>query len=125
MLVEGDFYLLSHALNQIILNAIKYTPHDSNIEVDVKKSGQFARIVVRDGGGGIPEGMEDKIFEKFFRLPGTPAGGLGLGLPIARSIVELHGGHVTAKNRENGIGAEIQISLPTRPAPVELQRAIQ
>jgi two-component system, OmpR family, sensor histidine kinase KdpD len=125
VLVEGDFYLLSHALNQVILNAIKYSPADSRIEVESVSDETGARILVRDNGQGIPEGLERKIFEKFYRVPGTAAGGLGLGLSIANSIVELHGGRMSVQNRLDSAGAVFEIRLPTKPAPLALQKAMQ
>jgi two-component system, OmpR family, sensor histidine kinase KdpD len=125
VLVEGDFYLLSHALNQVVLNAIKYTPENSKIEIESLASEDEARIIVRDNGKGIPEGLERKIFEKFYRTPGTPVGGLGLGLSIASSIIELHGGRMWARNRVDSTGAVFEIRLPSKPAPAALQKAMQ
>ena len=125
VLVEGDFQLLSHALNQIILNAIKYSDSDTKIEVEFLKDHGRARILVRDEGKGIPEGLERQIFEKFYRLPGTPAGGMGLGLTITSNIVELHGGKVSARNRTDRNGAIFEIELPLQVAPQELQEAIR
>lgn len=124
VLIEGDFSLLAHALEQIVLNAVKYSPDGSLIEVEILRDNFHARLLVRDEGRGIPAGSEGKIFERFYRLPGTPAGGLGLGLAIVSSIVELHGGKVTARNRPEGAGSVFEVLLPWKPAPPALREAL-
>ncbi len=125
ILVEADFLLLSHAVGQILLNAIKYSLEGSKVEVEFLKDMNCARILVRDEGSGIPIGMENQIFEKFFRLPGTPSGGLGLGLTIVNNIVELHDGKVSARNRTDKKGSIFEISIPWRQAPAALQEAMK
>ncbi|MGE4130781.1 MAG: ATP-binding protein [Bdellovibrionales bacterium] len=125
IVLEADFRLLSHSLIQLILNAAKYSPKEGNIDLEIFRDASRIRIMVRDEGGGIPSGQEAKIFDKFFRLPGTPTGGLGLGLTIASSIVELHGGKVLARNRTDKIGAVFEIELPYRVPPRELVEAMQ
>jgi two-component system sensor histidine kinase KdpD len=125
VVIEGDFRLLSHALNQLILNAAKYSPDGSRIEVDLLKDNISARLVVRDEGRGIPEGEEKKIFDRFYRMPGSPAGGLGLGLAIVSGIAELHGGRASARNRREGSGAVFEISLPLKPMPLALREALE
>jgi two-component system, OmpR family, sensor histidine kinase KdpD len=124
VVIEGDFQLLLHSLNQLVTNAMKYSPDGTKIEIELLKDNYHARILVRDEGRGIPEGSEKQIFERFYRLPGTPAGGLGLGLTIVSSIVELHGGKVSARNRADGKGAIFEISLPLKPAPAALREAM-
>ncbi|MGE3262771.1 MAG: ATP-binding protein [Bacteriovoracia bacterium] len=124
LLIEGDYQLLLHCLVQLVMNAIKYSPDGTRIEVDLIRDSSRNRILVRDEGRGIPEGMEKQIFERFFRLPGTPAGGLGLGLTIVKSIVELHGGRVSARNRSDRQGAIFEISLPLRQPPAALREAM-
>lgn len=125
VLLEADFHLLSHALNQLVMNAIKYSEDRTRIEVEILKENYQARILVKDEGRGIPAGMEKNVFEKFFRVPGTPAGGLGLGLSIVSNMVELHGGKVTAWNRADRSGAIFEMQLPWRPAPAALQEALR
>jgi two-component system sensor histidine kinase KdpD len=117
VLIEADFKLLDHALAQLVLNAVKYSKPGSEIEIEVKSDQSEIQIIVRDHGKGFPPGSVDKIFDRFYRVPGTPAGGLGLGLAIVRSIIELHGGRVTAQNRGDGLGAEMTLILPYQAAP--------
>lgn len=123
--IEGDFRLLSHALNQLILNAAKYSPDGSRIEVDILKDNISARLLVKDEGKGVPEGEEKKIFDRFYRMAGSPAGGLGLGLAIVSAIAELHGGKATARSRREGSGAVFEISLPRKPMPAALREALE
>jgi two-component system sensor histidine kinase KdpD len=68
-------------------------------------------ISIADHGPGLAPGEENKVFEKFYRGPRTRPGGLGLGLSIARQLVEAHGGEIVAQNREDG-GARFSIRLP-------------
>lgn len=125
ILIEGDFKLLSHALNQLVLNAARYSDPSAKIEIEMNATADKATIKVTDEGKGIPEGSESQIFEKFYRLPGTPTGGLGLGLTIASNIVSLHGGTLTARNRSDRTGSIFEITLPMKVAPQELQEALR
>lgn len=125
--MEGDFKLLEHALRNLILNAAKYTPKDSKIEVNVNTQKDFIKISVIDEGKGFPPDQSDLLFEKFYRVPGTPAGGLGLGLSIVKNIVELHGGKVAAVNRmerENKSGAIFEMTIPNKMQPETLKGVV-
>lgn len=124
ILFEGDFQLLDHAFSQLILNAAKYGKAGSKIEILSEVSGKNVRIKFRDEGPGIAIGYESQIFERFYRLPGTAAGGLGLGLSIVKNIVELHGGTVTAANRTDTLGAELTVELPLKTVPPLLTEAL-
>ncbi len=124
VLVEGDFQLLDHAFAQLVLNAAKYGNPDTEIGIVVEMRDGKIHVKVRDEGPGIPAGLENHLFEKFFRAPGTPAGGIGLGLSIVRNIVELHGGKVAARNRFDIHGAEFEVELPYKVAPTVLQEAL-
>lgn len=122
-LVEGDFKLLHHALLNLVLNAIRYS--DGAIELEVESSERGIKILVKDFGKGLPQGKEHLLFEKFYRLPETPSGGIGLGLSIVKSIVELHGGNVIARDRTDASGAQFEIILPVRATPAELKEIIK
>lgn len=124
-LVEGDFKLLQHALANILLNATKYSPSDSEIEIEVKSQDPNIVISVKDRGKGIEKGAEELLFEKFYRAPGTPSGGIGLGLSIAKNIVELHNGKIKARNRDDGQGAIFDFELPNRQPPTRLQEIVR
>lgn len=120
--VEADFHLLEQALSNLLLNAAYYSPEGSEIRVEVSRDDGHAVLSVADHGPGIPQDLLEKVFEKFFRVPGSPAGGTGLGLSIAKSLVEANGGQIKAENRPGG--AEFRISLPWREAPPELRRVL-
>jgi two-component system sensor histidine kinase KdpD len=124
-LVQGDFRLLHHALANILLNATKYTPQSSDIEIEVHKDATKVLLSVKDHGPGIPKGMEEKLFEKFYRPHETKPGGIGLGLSIVKNIIELHGGSVHAKNRSDTKGAIFQWELPVQEAPMKLREIIE
>ncbi len=110
-LVEFDFQLFEMLLNNLIGNAIEYSPRGSTIEIEAKTSGDFLILSVSDEGKGIPEDQFNVIFEKFYRMPESPAPGVGLGLPIAKTIAEIHQGYLKAENRLTG-GAKFSVFLP-------------
>ncbi|MGZ3722301.1 MAG: sensor histidine kinase, partial [Bdellovibrionales bacterium] len=93
-----------------------YSPVGSEISVGVKMSGDKTLIIsVTDQGPGIPEEDRERIFEKFYRLPGTPTGGTGLGLSIVKSIVEVHQGKVYVEDAAGGSRFVIEIPVTTPP----------
>ncbi|MFO0725138.1 MAG: HAMP domain-containing sensor histidine kinase [Myxococcota bacterium] len=108
--VQGDHDRLVRVVTNLLTNAAKYAPADKEIELEV----EGASLRVKDRGPGVPESALPRLFEPFYRVGGTSAGGLGLGLMIAQQIVGLHGGSIGAKNREGG-GLEVFFSLPTAP----------
>jgi two-component system, OmpR family, sensor histidine kinase KdpD len=112
---DGD--LLRKALAQIVENARKYAPPDTPIEITAAQEGGRVTIAVADRGPGIRPDELDKVFAKFYRGRAGTASveGTGMGLAIAKSIVEAHGGNVRAANRPGG-GALITMSLPVAPA---------
>ena len=124
ILIEGDFKLLDHAFTNILLNATKYSPPNSDIDIVVNSFSDNVRISIRDYGIGIQKGSESSLFEKFYRASNVSAGGIGLGLAIAKNIIELHGGTVIAKNRDDAKGAVFECTLPSTPAPVKLQETL-
>ena len=115
-LVKMDYALMEQALTNLLLNAALYTPKGSEIRIDCVQEGNECVITVSDNGPGLPPGSEGKVFEKFFRLPGTQSGGTGLGLSIARGFVEAHRGSIRAERRKEG-GTRFVIRLPFEPAP--------
>lgn len=124
ILIEGDFKLLKHALINLLQNASRYSKPESPIEIDVESVAKGVRIAVKDYGQGLLPGEEQKIFKKFYRIPGTPVGGLGLGLSIVQNIIELHGGSVHAYNREKLKGAVFECLLPVRTPPKKLKEML-
>ncbi|HEY2569087.1 MAG TPA: sensor histidine kinase KdpD [Candidatus Udaeobacter sp.] len=109
--VSVDARLVQQALNALLSNAAAHGGSNKPIEVSVARDGTTLVISVADRGPGLAPGEENKIFEKFYRGPRTRPGGLGLGLSIARQLVEAHGGELVAQNRVGG-GARFSIRLP-------------
>jgi two-component system sensor histidine kinase KdpD len=115
-LVRMDFVLMEQAIANLVLNAAVHTRPGCEILIDsLTQEGELV-IRVSDNGPGIPGELIERIFDKFYRLPGTPAGGSGLGLSIVKGFVEGQGGRVHAANREKG-GAVFTIVLPCEVQP--------
>lgn len=110
-----DPQLLAQAVNNLLINAIKYSPEASEVEVSTATDDEGrVRIEVRDHGYGIPKGFQTRVFEKFFRLERdvkSETVGTGLGLALVKEIVERHNGQVTLES-ETGKGSTFTIRLP-------------
>jgi signal transduction histidine kinase len=95
----------------LVDNAIRHSPTDGRVAVEVRSDGAGASLVVEDDGPGIrPEDLPH-LFERFYRANGAPGGGTGLGLAIAAWIVDRHGGEIEVANRVEG-GARFVVHLP-------------
>jgi two-component system sensor histidine kinase KdpD len=111
-LVSLDYVLIVHVLSNVIDNALKYSPEGSPLEIlaQVKKNEML--ISVLDRGLGIPEGDQERVFDKFYRVQRPDqVTGTGLGLAICKGIVEAHGGRIWARNRDGG-GTVLTLALP-------------
>jgi signal transduction histidine kinase len=112
--ILSDADLIAEALTNLIANAIKYSPVNTEIVVEARDAGDALIVEIRDQGYGVSADALPKIFEKFYRVPrvedaGVP--GTGLGLALVREIVELHGGRVTVES-EVGVGSTFTVRLP-------------
>ena len=115
LVIDGDADRLSQVISNLLTNASKYSESGTTIRVTAVAAGDRARLSVRDDGIGIPSHMLERIFERFIQQPqplDRAKGGLGLGLTIVRSLVELHGGTVTATSDGLGKGSEFLVELP-------------
>jgi two-component system, OmpR family, sensor histidine kinase KdpD len=108
-----DHTLIEQAVAKLLANAGSHTPARLPIEVDAEYTSDHLLISVSDRGPGIPIEATERLFEKFYRGGNRKTGGLGLGLSIARGLIEAHGGRLTAENRDGG-GARFTIKLPVR-----------
>jgi two-component system sensor histidine kinase KdpD len=116
-LVDMDDVLIEQVVINLLDNAAKYTPAGSPISVTVTGDPERVIVEVADRGPGLPAGSEERIFEKFYRSGTAPGRGAGLGLAIAKGIVEAHGGRIWAHTLPEG-GAAFFFSLPiTGPPP--------
>jgi signal transduction histidine kinase len=111
--VAADRLQLKHAVLNLVLNALQATPAGGAIGIETGGDAGALSIVVRDTGEGMPEEVLPRVFDAFFS---TREGGTGLGLPIARRIVEAHGGTLVLTSRE-GAGTVATISLPAASGP--------
>jgi len=116
-LVEFDAVLIERVLCNLLENAAKYTPAQSEIRIGAQTRGTEIQVSVTDNGPGLAPGSEETIFEKFTRgerESATP--GVGLGLAISRAIVEAHRGRIWAENDAAG-GARFIFALPVGTPP--------
>ncbi|MDD5126392.1 DUF4118 domain-containing protein, partial [Methylovulum sp.] len=117
LMVYVDAVMIEQVLINLLENALRYTPDNSPLEVTAKASADSVEISVADQGQGLPEGGENKLFEKFYRVRNEAAqSGVGLGLAICKAIIEVHGGSIHAQNRPEG-GAVFSFMIPLGHAP--------
>jgi two-component system sensor histidine kinase KdpD len=109
--ISVDSRLIQQALGSLLSNAVAHGKSEQPIEVSAARDDSMLVISVADHGPGLEPGEQSKVFEKFYRGLRTRPGGLGLGLSIARQLVEAHGGQIIAQNRPDG-GARFSIRLP-------------
>ena len=120
--VEGDPVRLHQILNNLLTNAIKFTPDGGRITVELAQVGPAARITVSDTGRGIAPDFVPRVFERFHQAEAAsqPHDGLGLGLGIVRYLVERHGGTIAAASPGLGQGATFSVTLPLSPEEAEV-----
>jgi signal transduction histidine kinase len=101
-------------LGNLLENALRHTPEDGFVRINLEARELSAELTVRDSGIGIPNDALEQIFERFYRVDSSrnrASGGSGLGLAIVRAVIEAHGGIILARNAQGG-GAEFRVSLP-------------
>jgi CheY-like chemotaxis protein len=116
--IIGDADRLQQVVWNLLSNAIKFTPRGGRVQVRLRREHSFVEIAVADNGQGISSEFLPYVFDRFRQAdakPGAPKAGLGLGLAIVRSIVELHGGTVSVQSDGLGKGATFVVRLPTAP----------
>ena len=112
LIVEGNAELLHRAVENVVRNAVKYTGEGTEVSVALRAEAGRALLTVADRGPGLPEAELARVFEPFYRAPGSAGKGFGLGLAIAQLAVQAHGGTIRAVNAPEG-GLRVEISLPT------------
>lgn len=110
--VRADARAIAEVIYNLVENAVKYSPLGLTITLSAGAAGDQVEIAVNDQGQGIAEHMRERVFEKFVRLGEGPVSGLGLGLSIARGIVEAHHGMIRIEDGDNGRGAKVVVTLP-------------
>ena len=139
VIVDGDFARLSQAISNLLDNAVKFTPDGGIITLALRTEGGEARLAVRDTGPGIQPAKRPALFNALVRLDEADhasQGGLGLGLSIAKALIDLHGGTMAIRDNPAGPGSEFELCLPladaapraaveeTAPAPMRPQRVL-
>jgi two-component system, sensor histidine kinase len=119
--VHGDPARLSQVLTNLLNNSAKYTPRGGEIALSTARDEGWAIVRVRDNGMGIPAESLPSVFEMFGQLdrPDKAPGGLGIGLALARRLVDLHGGTLIARSDGAGLGAEFEVRLPSIAAGLD------
>jgi two-component system sensor histidine kinase CpxA len=114
--LRGNRELLSSAIENVLRNAVRYSPHGASVEVSVvRREAAGLSISIRDQGPGVPAGELERIFEPFYRVAESrdrDSGGEGIGLAITSQVMKAHGGTARAANRTGG-GLEVSLSLPS------------
>ena len=113
--VQGDAVRLTQVLSNLINNAVKFSEPGENIRLTVALDGEEAVLAVKDRGIGIPQEKLEEVFEMFAQLDRSlerSRSGLGLGLALARQIVQMHGGTIRAESAGPGLGSEFTVRLP-------------
>ena len=113
--VEGDFVRLSQVVANLLNNAAKYTDPGGRIALSVQREGAEAEIRVQDNGVGLAPELLPRIFDMFAQADrARAAGGLGIGLALAKMLVDLHGGRIEARSGGVGRGSEFAVRLPVK-----------
>ncbi len=100
-------------LNNLIGNAIRHTPSNGQVIVDARREDDYVYLSVEDSGPGIPEDYREKVFERFFRMPGQSASGAGLGLSITQTLCRRNGVEISVGTSERLGGARFMLKLRT------------
>jgi signal transduction histidine kinase len=109
--VLADPARIDHVFTNLLTNALKFTPAGGKITISVQPEGKLVRFTVTDTGIGIPQEHLSRIFDRFYRVVRKDqVSGAGLGLAIAKEIVQAHGGEITARSRE-GEGSSFSFTL--------------
>ncbi len=112
--VSGNAELLRSAVENVVLNAVRYTAPETTVDVNLQRDTASAKLIVRDHGPGVPEKELQNIFRPFYRIANArddQSGGAGLGLAITDKVIRLHRGTVNAVNLADG-GLEVRIEVP-------------
>jgi PAS domain S-box-containing protein len=120
--LHGDLTRLAQVYSNVLINAAKYTPPQGEIRLSAAREGEHAVVKVADSGIGIASQHLSSIFEMFGQVQSAlnrSQGGQGIGLALAKGLVEMHGGTIVARSEGAGKGSEFEIRLPVASPPIE------
>lgn len=112
-IVNGDAGALGELVDNLIENSIMYTPAGGDIVVRVSIAGGLTVLHVDDSGPGVPAEERERVFERFYRIPGTEQPGTGLGLAIAKEIAQAHNAVISIADGPGGVGASFKVKFPS------------
>lgn len=116
IVLECDAVRLSQVFSNLLINASKFTPEKGRIELRTEREGDMVRVSVADNGCGIAPEIQSRIFDLFTQGPrqsdSAEGSGLGIGLSVAKAIVEMHGGRISVKSSGPGLGSCFEVMLP-------------
>ncbi|MDT4898516.1 MAG: hypothetical protein QOH25_3593 [Acidobacteriota bacterium] len=124
--VNGDYERIQQVIWNLLSNAVKFTPTGGRVQVELEQVDSNVEVTVSDSGQGIKPEFLSRVFDRFAQADSSITrafGGLGMGLAIAKSIVELHGGTIRAESPGEGLGATFTISLPIAKVKSDVERA--
>jgi signal transduction histidine kinase len=122
--IEADESLLRRVMDNIIANALKFTPENGRVHVSAMSDSSYVTIEVDDSGPGVPAPFRDQIFEKFSQLHPTERRGVGLGLTFCKMVVEAHHGTIAVEDSTLG-GALFKITLPLNTEPLLINSSVE
>lgn len=114
--VEGDPLLLREMLNNLLDNAVRYTPPGGQVTVRVRCESEHVVLAVEDNGPGIPDSERSRVFQRFYRVLGTGGEGCGLGLAIVHEIAQSHGAEVVLGSGNGGLGTIVVVTFRKLPS---------
>ena len=114
VIIAGNDIALGILIRNVVDNAIRYTPANGQVKIELIETATSIIFRVTDSGPGIPVELRERVFERFFRILGTSASGSGLGLAIVSQIAELHHAQINLGTPLNGVGLQFDISFPKK-----------
>jgi len=117
--VPGEREALRLLLRNLVDNALRYTPEGGRVDIGLERAatpGAPAVLTVTDTGPGIPAAERERVFDRFYRLPGSTAPGSGIGLALVQSIARHHGAEVRLEDGPGGVGLRVRVIFPAQPA---------
>jgi two-component system sensor histidine kinase QseC len=112
ILVPGDHEKLVSLVRNLLDNAARYAPERTTVHVELRQGPEGVTLSVADEGPGIPAGLRERVFESYYRIPGSPGEGSGLGLAIVREIAAQHGATVDITQGAPGRGTRVAVTFP-------------
>jgi signal transduction histidine kinase len=122
--LAGNSAGLRSLLLNLLDNALRYTPAQGTVAFDLTTESNSLVMQVTDSGPGIPPAERERVFDRFYRIPGSAAQGSGLGLAIVKRVVEMHGGEIQVGTGPGGVGAKFIVRLPLQRTPSAMHNLV-